>query len=101
MHDFLKTIDSYKQADKISATIYNNKEARIGLSGLHGSAAALLAAQTIKQHPGLHLFICQDKEKAGFFYNDLERLFGEHCSACRSAEQNFWRNEKHCGSNNS
>lgn len=50
---------------------------RIFLSGLIGSARAILSAAVYQNTPLNHLFILSDKEAAAYFYNDLENLFGE------------------------
>jgi len=44
------------------------------LRGLKGSAAAILAANTMLNNAGQHLFVLPDKEAAAYFCNDLEHL---------------------------
>ncbi len=53
------------------------KNCRIHLSGLSGSATSLVLAPVIRAKARHHLIVLQDKETAAFFYNDLERIFGE------------------------
>ncbi len=50
---------------------------RLLLSGLTGSAKAIVAASIAETATGQHLIICPDKESAAYFYNDLENLFHE------------------------
>ena len=45
--------------------------------GLIGSSKAYMVAATAEITGGLSLIICSDKEKAAYFYNDLENIYGE------------------------
>jgi transcription-repair coupling factor (superfamily II helicase) len=45
--------------------------------GLFGSSAALHMAALSDLTGGQHLVVCQDKESAAYFYNDLENLFAD------------------------
>ncbi|MBO4504167.1 MAG: transcription-repair coupling factor [Bacteroidales bacterium] len=44
------------------------------LDGLTGSSYALLASKLADSAPSTQLFVLSDREKAAFFYNDLEKL---------------------------
>lgn len=46
----------------------------VSLEGLRGSSLALVAASTVLNIPGQHLFVMPDKETAAYFCNDLETL---------------------------
>jgi transcription-repair coupling factor (superfamily II helicase) len=60
------------------AELLRKKESvRIHLSGLTGSASAMVAASVFRQTRGTHVFILADKETAAYFSNDLENLLGE------------------------
>ncbi len=58
-------------------SLSEDKNCRIQLTGLSGSATSLVIASIIRATSGHHLFVLPDKETAAFFYNDLERIFGE------------------------
>ena len=45
--------------------------------GLSGSSKAYVVAATADISGGHSFIICSDKEKAAYFYNDLENIFGE------------------------
>ena len=48
-----------------------------GLSGLAGSAPAVIAASVISGMKGAHIFVMNDKEQAAYFLNDLESLLDD------------------------
>jgi len=50
---------------------------RLHLTGLVGSAPSFVAASTIKQGSGNHLFILNTKEEAAYFQNDLNNLLNK------------------------
>lgn len=54
----------------------NSPGARLHLKGLSGSFTALLAAATFKNDKRNLLVVLPDKEKAAYFFNDLETLLG-------------------------
>lgn len=45
--------------------------------GVVGSAKAYVAAAAAEKLGGHHFVVCPDKERAAYFYNDLENIFGE------------------------
>jgi transcription-repair coupling factor (superfamily II helicase) len=46
----------------------------IRLKGLSGSSKALLAANAIREIPGIHIFILPGSDEAAYFFNDLSNL---------------------------
>lgn len=50
---------------------------RLHLKGLKGSSAALFASSVFKQQVGNFLFVLNDEESAGYFYNDLTQILGK------------------------
>lgn len=51
---------------------------KLALSGLRASSLSLFAASCIEKQENLtHLFLFADKQRAVYFYNDLETLFGQ------------------------
>lgn len=73
----LSLFRSQSVVKEVSSALKNEDGNRFHFKGLHGSALALWSAAIIKEQQGIHLFIRPDKESAGYFYNDLERLFEE------------------------
>ena len=60
------------------ASLLDNKEIRtVFLDGVHGSCASLFASAFVKRKPGVHIFILNDQEEAGYFYHDLVQVNGE------------------------
>ena len=45
--------------------------------GLTGSAKSYVVAATAEKVGGHNFIICSDKERAAYFYNDLENIYGE------------------------
>ena len=47
------------------------------ISGLAGSSLSLAAAAHFAElsDPGVHLFIFEERDEAGYFFNDLQQLF--------------------------
>ena len=60
------------------ASLRKNKDIKIVyLEGMHGSCASLFASVSVKTMPGIHVFILNDLEEAGYFYHDLVQVNGE------------------------
>lgn len=59
-------------------TLRHQEKETIHLKGLAGSSKSLLAATTLAEFPGIHLFIIPEAEEAAYFYNDLLNL----CTPC-------------------
>ncbi len=53
------------------------KKATIQATALAGSSASLLVAGTIRSQGGLHVLILEDRDAAGYLYNDLSPYFTE------------------------
>lgn len=51
--------------------------ANISCLGLNGSSKSYIVAATSEHLGGHNFVICNDKENAAYFYNDLENIFGE------------------------
>ena len=74
------TVDEFKQAyqnsDKVVsiASLLQEEGVKIGIKGLLGSSAALVANAIMQNKSGSHLFVLSEKEEAAFFLNDLENL---------------------------
>ena len=49
----------------------------VGLASLAGSSLSLVAAAAVRQTGGLHVFVMEDRDAAGYLYNDLFPLLGE------------------------
>ena len=54
---------------------FNVVGSKSSISGLVGSAKALVSGSVLEKTGGTHLFILNDKEEAAYFHNDLESLF--------------------------
>ena len=60
------------------ASLRKNKDIKtVYLEGMHGSCASLFASASVKTIPGIHVFILNDLEEAGYFYHDLVQVDGE------------------------
>ena len=87
LHPFLNTIvkaseiaslfvnDSRNQ--NLARSLKNNLARRVHLKGLTGSSKAFSVAVQFRLVPALHVVILPDKERAAYFLNDLEQIFGE------------------------
>lgn len=51
-----------------------DKGLHIQLKGLSGSLDAVVATLACRSHPGIHLFILQNREEAAYFMQDIETL---------------------------
>ena len=57
------------------ASLRKNKD--IKTVYLEGMCASLFASVSVKTMPGIHVFILNDLEEAGYFYHDLVQVDGE------------------------
>ena len=48
---------------------------RLELSGAVGSSFSLIVAGILRQQGGVHVFVMEDKDAAGYLYNDLYRHY--------------------------
>lgn len=72
--------DKYSQAEKVQELVKNitTDKNRISIKGLSGSSLSLISAVTTELTPEFaHIFLFEDKQKAAYFYNDLERYFND------------------------
>ncbi len=67
-----------KEAEKLRQFLTNpeNKQTVL-LNGLIGSSCALLAANTADDAQASQLFVLNSRERAAYFYNDLEKLLND------------------------
>ena len=60
------------------ASLLDNKEIRtIFLDGMHGSCASLFASAFTRRNAGVHVFVLDNLEEAGYFYHDIVQVNGE------------------------
>lgn len=60
------------------ASLCKDKSVRnVFLEGMHESCASLFASVCIKSVPGIHVFILNDLEEAGYFYHDMVQANGD------------------------
>lgn len=60
------------------ASLCKDKSVRnVFLEGMHGSCASLFASACIQSVPGIHVFILNDLEEAGYFYHDMVQANGD------------------------
>lgn len=71
----LKQIASGNEAKAFQKQLSNTKIKRVQVGGLKGSSTAMLFAGIIKD--GVWLFVLDDQDEAGYFYNDLLQLLGD------------------------
>jgi transcription-repair coupling factor (superfamily II helicase) len=70
----------YSRFNSAKDIIHYSKEPgpdAMSLKGVAGSAAAILAASSVRAVGKSFLFVLADKESAAYFFNDLENLLGE------------------------
>jgi transcription-repair coupling factor (superfamily II helicase) len=77
VEEFLEYYSTQEFVQGLTGQLELKPEQPLWLKGTAGSSVAVIAAATIRQRQGTHLFIMNEKEQAAYFYNDLESLFGE------------------------
>lgn len=75
--EFLKIYAGNKLVSGLVDFIASDSSGFSGLNGLNGSSFAVISSVVVKQSKVNHLFILENKDKAAYFYNDLENLAGE------------------------
>lgn len=76
MEDFYKSY--YNNDDRVRHLIdCLNDNGNIACPGLYGSSKAFVLNAVFSKMGGKHFVICGDKEKAAYFYNDLENILNE------------------------
>ena len=51
---------------------------RLELTGAVGSSFSLIVAEMLRRQGGVHVFVMEDKDAAGYLYNDLYPLIEEN-----------------------
>ena len=54
-----------------------NRGTTVGLDSLVGSSYSLVAAGTVRERGGVHVFVMEDRDAAGYLYNDLSPFLDE------------------------
>jgi transcription-repair coupling factor (superfamily II helicase) len=62
---------SHPNFSKLNTIFGPEFRGHVRVSGLTGSSYSLFAASIVLNHPGIHLFVCNDKENASYFANDI------------------------------
>jgi transcription-repair coupling factor (superfamily II helicase) len=75
--EFFKRFSEAEAVQKLIARSRDHASPGLGIVGLAGSAASVLAACVHMALKKSALFILPDRESAAYFFNDLENLFGE------------------------
>jgi len=78
--DLQELLERYKKCDQVEgilSTFSLDVNRRIALKGLIGSSGSFVSAGVFDTLKGVHVFILPDKESSAYFFNDLERIFGE------------------------
>lgn len=65
-------------AQIISFLQKSNSSSALKINGLSGSALSLLASEITQTPLSTQLFVLSNRERAAFFYNDLEKLLDDH-----------------------
>lgn len=73
--DLLSVLDANTSTSALIDTL--GKYKNIQVKGLLGSSWAMLAASIFRKHPQTYLYILDDLESAGYFYNDLSQLLNK------------------------
>ena len=73
-----KLFEGHKHFPEIQNSVENNQKERISLQGLTGSSFSMLAAALLESSKQKqHFFIFDEKDEAGYFYNDLKNITGK------------------------
>ena len=54
-----------------------NRGTTVGLDSLVGSSYSLVAAGAVRERGGVHVFVMEDRDAAGYLYNDLSPFLDE------------------------
>ena len=73
--ELLRTFSAQGAFKKLSAELAAGRS--VALSALVGSSLAAVAAGILHRAKGVHLFVMEDKDAAGYLYNDLFTLLGD------------------------
>jgi transcription-repair coupling factor (superfamily II helicase) len=72
--DVLRRFQDDDRLQTLAERLPSSTAAIVSLTGLAGSAPAMIAAALWENAPFNHVFILNDKEEAAYFHNDLEQL---------------------------
>ncbi|MGN0068954.1 MAG: transcription-repair coupling factor [Prevotella sp.] len=72
--DFLEHYASLPQADALNRLLEDRSVHSVFLQGLLASSAPVFFAKWAVKHPHTVLFVLQDAEEAGYFYNDMKQV---------------------------
>lgn len=76
--DYLRTHFCEKEVQKCVSALSNLNQAKtVSFNGLVGSSLPLLCAQITPHVQANQLFVLANKERAAFFYNDLEKILDD------------------------
>ncbi|CAL2103776.1 Transcription-repair-coupling factor [Tenacibaculum sp. 190130A14a] len=72
-------VNYYQQSAKVSKIVsaLQQEQNHFQISNLVGSSLSFVISETFKQADKPYLFICNDKEEAAYYLNDLEQLLGD------------------------
>ena len=78
--DLKELLEKYKKSSsfqQITELFSLADKQNLSLKGLIGSVRSIISSCAFDQLRGIHIFILPEKEIAAYFFNDMERLFGE------------------------
>ncbi len=75
--DFQKIYAKHPHVEGLSSLLANKEIHTFQLEGVHASCASFFASCIVKKSPGIHLFILNDIEEAGYFYHDIVQVNGD------------------------
>ncbi|WP_369820287.1 DEAD/DEAH box helicase [Tenacibaculum sp. SG-28] len=72
-------VNHYQQSSKVKKIVAQFKQDanQFQITNLVGSSLSFVISESFKQVVKPYLFICNDKEEAAYYLNDLEQLLGE------------------------
>ncbi|WP_299105812.1 transcription-repair coupling factor [uncultured Tenacibaculum sp.] len=72
-------VNYYQQSARVSKIVsaLQQEQNHFQISNLVGSSLSFVISETFKQANKPYLFICNDKEEAAYYLNDLEQLLGD------------------------
>ena len=81
LDDLRTKIGASAKAGALVKLLENKTLKTVFLQGLMGSATPILFASVAEKHDKTLLFILQDNDESGYFYNDLAQLMGSESVA--------------------
>lgn len=77
MNEIVRPYAQGQESKELIRLCSREDKVRVVLSGLKASAKAVFAASVVKEIKQNHLFVIPDKERAAYFFNDLQYLLEE------------------------